>query len=134
MCPILAGTGELFCWAIAVQDFLHIVDEYGPIAARGPQSGEDLAGNLLLVPEITAGVADLYHGRVLALQRDVRTLRPGDVVIVELVAADVNRHGADSDVWIATLRTDELPAECLLNEMHQIGIQGPSADEYECLP
>jgi hypothetical protein len=48
------------------------------------------------------------------LQRDVRTLRPGDVIIVELVAADVNRDGADSDVWVATLLTDELPAEYLL--------------------
>jgi hypothetical protein len=61
-------------------------------------------------------------------------LRPGDVIIVKLVAADVNCDSADSDVGIATLRTDELPAECLLNEVHQIGVQDRGADEDECLP
>src|SRR5580698_1825509 len=104
------------------------------MAACRPQSGEDLAGNLLLTLEITTGIANLDQGWVLALQRDVRTPRPRDVIIVELVAADVNRDGADSDVWVATFRPDELPAECLLNEVHQIGILGRGADEDQCLP
>jgi hypothetical protein len=87
-----------------------------------------------LTLEITTGIANLDHSRVFALQRDVRTLRPGDVVIVKLMAAGVNRDSTDSDVWIATLRTDELLAECLLNAVKQMGAPGWDADEDECLP
>ena len=93
---------ELFFRAIAVQDFLHIVDVHCSMAAGRPPSGEDLAGNLLLTLEITTGIANLDHGRILALQRDVRTLRPRDVIIIELVAADVNRaFEVDRDVVVA---------------------------------
>jgi hypothetical protein len=83
-------------------------------------------------PEITTSIANLDHSRVLVLQRDVRTLWLGDV-IEKLVAANVNCDSAHSDVVTATLGAGELPAECLFNEVQQIGVYGRSADEDECL-
>jgi hypothetical protein len=47
------------------------------------------------------------------LQRDVRALRPGDVIIVKLVATDVKRDSADSEVGsLPSSRVNCRPSAC----------------------
>jgi hypothetical protein len=100
----------------------------------GSESGEDLVGNLLLTVLIAACVASLDHGWEPAVQSDFRPLRPGDVIVVELVPAGVDRHGSDPDIGVATLLTGERSAKRLFHQAHQVRVLRRRADEDERLP
>src|SRR5690242_19681685 len=119
---------------IAVQNLLHVVDVDGRPPARRLQGGEDLPGDRLLAVLVAAGITELDHGWVHAAQRDVRTTWPGDVVVVELVPANVDRYRAGPDIGVGPLFEAEGAVQRLLDQLHQLRILGGGAHEYECLP
>lgn len=99
---------------------------------------------LLLALVVAAGIANLDHGRVFATECDVRTLRAGDVV-VELVSADVDRYGPDSDVGVAGFlvsRTSAAPLPTLRSHrphgtsgfIHRGPANAPSAAAWPVRP
>src|SRR5690242_10810688 len=119
---------------VAVQNLLHVVDVDGWPPARRLQGGEDLPGDRLLAVLVAAGITELDHGWVHAAQWDVRTTWPGDIVVVELVSANVDRYRTGPDIGVGPFFEPEGAVQRLLYQVHQLRILGLGAHEYECLP
>src|SRR5690349_5992662 len=119
---------------IAVQNLLHVVNVDGRPPARRLQGGEDLPGDRLLAVLVATGITELDHGWVRAVQRDVRTTWPGDIVVVKLVSANVDRYRTGPDIGVGSLFEPEGAVQRLLDQAHQLRILGLGAHEDKCLP
>src|SRR5882672_9179070 len=73
-------------------------------------------------------------GRPIPAEWDVRTAWPGDVVVVEVVLANIDRHSAGPDIGVGPLFERKGPAQCPLHQVHQVSVPSLGADEDECLP
>lgn len=102
------------------QYLLHVIDIHrGPAPGRF-QGTEELAADHLLALPAAARIADFQHGRAAAVQRDVRTAWPGDVVVVELVCAEVDGGAPDPNIGAAALFVPEGRAQFLLDQADQV--------------